>query len=443
MTIQNYQLEEARLTLCRHFPDPVLGETIFSVCARFHRLSAMKRPALTGILLLDSARAASKRCVPAGLGTLTKSLPDVFPSVSGTLQEHTHGSLYLRFMTREQQARCTAACLFPAHRRERLPFDWASARFEAQHPLRFCTTCSTLDEQHHGFAFWHLEHQLPGVLVCAAHAQPLQANETQVSRNAWLLPGGSRTTASMPISATQLAHLMCLADTVQRLCGPSRANLVSLRSCLCLQLEQAGVVRACRALNEEKLRRWLSTHISSFGGSILEQFDACAWADAVAGVLGKRLAHHPLRWALLIACLRLEGASPEPAFLALDEACQRSLPGIREPEHPTSPQMALDAVACGAAIRDISARMEVSRAVVQRWLSDPAVNEAWHLARRRNLRGKHEASIIAALSNGASTRQALKTRSSAAYQWFQRNEPAFLDGVLPPSLSQQQIPLWS
>lgn len=443
MAVHDPHLAEARRTLCRHFPAPFPGETIFSACARFHGLSAMKRPALTGLLLLGSSRAASKRCAPVGLGTLIKCLPDLFSSVHELLQQHTHAALYLRFMTQDQRARCIAACLSSTHRRERLPFGWASANFERQHPLRFCRMCSISDEAQYGRAFWHLNHQFPGALVCAEHSQPLRVAAPLSSRNEWVLPTMSNSSQPGSLHDAQLSFLVCLADTVRQLCGPTRANLDALRAHLCLQLEQAGVAQACRALNEDKLRQWISMHIGSLEGACLNAFEARSGADSVAGILGKRLAHHPLRWALLITCLRLEGAPLEPIVLALQGPIQRPLPGFKIHEAPASPQMAFNAVACGAEIREIAKQTSVSRAVVERWLSDAAVHEAWSLARRRKIWGRHEASIRDALASGSFSRQALRTRASAAYQWFQRNDPSFLESVLPLSTEQQQLPLWS
>lgn len=39
--------------------------------------------------------------------------------------------------------------------------------------LRYCPRCVELDRQARGCAWWHRTHQLPGVLVCPAHAVPL------------------------------------------------------------------------------------------------------------------------------------------------------------------------------------------------------------------------------------------------------------------------------
>lgn len=170
----SYQhLEEARQTLCAHFPMPLPGETLYSVCARFHSLTAVRRPALTGLLLFGSHRASAKRCVPVGLTTLVSCLPHLFASELSALQQHTHACLYLRFMAPDQAACAAAVCAGPIHLRERHPFNWASAQFERQHPLRICPACVIADHDQIGYAYWHLGHQLPGVWVCPDHGEAL------------------------------------------------------------------------------------------------------------------------------------------------------------------------------------------------------------------------------------------------------------------------------
>ena len=445
MAVHDPHLAEARRTLCRHFPAPFPGETIFSVCARFHGLSAIKRPALTGVLLLGARRASSKRCVPVGLSTLMQCLPGMFSSAQELLQQHTHAALYLRFMTQDQRVRCTNACLSSHHQRERLPFSWASSNFERQHPLRFCPRCAMADEEEHGRAYWHLNHQLPGVWVCTKHLQPLLIESSSRFNNGWALPSLSNSLLPSVVQAKSMDFFLGLSDTVARLCGSTQANLETLRNHLCLELEQAGVTQAGRALNETKLRQWLSIHLDTLGPASLDMFDAFdsqRGTDAVSGVLGKRLAQHPFRWALLIACLRLEGAQMDPIVLALHRPCQRPLPGFKNCSVSASPHMAFDAVSSGEEIRAIANQAGVSRSVVQRWLEDPEVHQVWHLARWGKTRERHLASIREALISEPPSRHALRVRASAAYQWFQKNEPAVLETLLPARMVLQ-LPLWS
>ena len=63
------------------------------------------------------------------------------------------------------------------------------ARYAARRPsyLRFCRRCLETDRLGLGFGYWHREHQLPGVLVCAVHPEPLEWSEEPVSGGRGLL----------------------------------------------------------------------------------------------------------------------------------------------------------------------------------------------------------------------------------------------------------------
>lgn len=443
MNFQTDSLADARQTLFIHFPNALPGETLFSICARFHRLSAIKRPALTSMLLMGNSRAASKKCVPAGLGLLVQTVPDVFGSVPRLLQEHTHGALYLRFMQKDQQHRCTSACTASFHQRERLPFGWASSKFEVQHPLRFCRSCSASDQDLFGTTYWHLEHQLPGILICAKHMEALRIDVRNIRQNRWYLPDISSQLTSAIFREQHAEGLACLADTVQSMCGPTRANLEALRTLVCTQLEQIGIAQASRAINESKLRNWISSIFNRLGSPVLlDSAGSSVWPDAVAGILGKRLAHHPLRWAFLIAGLRLEGALPVPFYQAMNKECQIALPGFKNPETPTSPDIAFEAVEDGASIQEICMRLQTTRSVVERWFKNPAVHKVWISARRRKIQLKHEEALRKALSFDNLSRQEIRNRANAAYQWFTKNDPIFLDALLQQRHSHEQLTLW-
>jgi len=67
----------------------------------------------------------------------------------------------------------------------------AASQFGAAHPLKACPVCMQSDANEHGVAYWHVEHQVPGVLVCPLHRTPLLIATDKVSgqdRFGWVLP---------------------------------------------------------------------------------------------------------------------------------------------------------------------------------------------------------------------------------------------------------------
>lgn len=72
-----------------------------------------------------------------------------------------------------------------------------TSRFRANHPLKACTACMEHDLSDTGWAYWHLEHQYPGVWFCEQHGEPLHeatVKSTGVNRFLWSLPDGRNLT---------------------------------------------------------------------------------------------------------------------------------------------------------------------------------------------------------------------------------------------------------
>lgn len=435
-------LPQVRATLCEIFPSPHTDETLFSVCSRFHQLTAWRRQTLTGVLLFDAPRASRKRCVPSGLHTLIRCLPDIFGSVQAILQSHTVGTLYLRFMSGEQSQRAAGACTKLSQPRTRFTFDWASNRFELQHPLRLCPTCAAEQVERNGYAYWKVEHQLPGAWVCLDHNEPLRLGSLAGDLSSWTIPVIGRSIGAGIANERDLRYLRCLSDTVVQLCGTETVNLSELRIHICRALEQAEVVHASRALDMAKVQKWMRGHLLSLEKPYLQAFEPIDASESAWAVLGKKRSPHPLRWALILTCLRLEGAPLAPMLDALQGPVQPTLTGLKISELPAAPPRAFDWMESGMEIVEIARQAGVTRTIVQRWLSDPQLHQVWSSAKYQNLWNRHEAAIRSAIASGATTRLQIRLAANAAYQWFQKNDKTWLESLLPSLVPNKQLSLW-
>lgn len=223
MRYEERSIGEVRAILCSYFPEPTLGETLYGMCARFHHLSANRRPALTGALLFGAERASKKHCVPVGLRTFVTTLGNVFASPPEVLRRHTLAALYFRFMTCTGVNEAIAACCAPSGLRRRYQFGWGSAAFDVQHPLRACDECCVEDLSLQGAPTWRLRHQLPGTWVCVIHGRPLmRATPREASSSRWLLPNYcSKEVPSecASVSSEGWDFLAALARAVEQLAG--------------------------------------------------------------------------------------------------------------------------------------------------------------------------------------------------------------------------------
>lgn len=165
-------------------------ETLFSLCSRFHFLSGHHVPAKTSQLLFGSSRAGAAHDVPAGVQSLIDRLPNL-GNASEVILRHTLLPFYFPF---HEAHRCRAwieQMSGGSAPNLKAKLGLASSRFGAAHPLKACPDCMSQDVQLHGVAYWHVSHQLPGVIICPAHHTPLTFSSAKVSgqdRFGWVLP---------------------------------------------------------------------------------------------------------------------------------------------------------------------------------------------------------------------------------------------------------------
>ncbi len=84
------------------------------------------------------------------------------------VEKHTLYRYYTAFQTQERRDKALAAMLGNGGS---VQFTLGISTFRTLRPthLQFCPQCMEEALQYHGFFYWHQVHQLPGVLICAAH----------------------------------------------------------------------------------------------------------------------------------------------------------------------------------------------------------------------------------------------------------------------------------
>jgi len=167
------------------------GETLFSLLSRQHQLSGFSVAARTSERFFGSSRAGSQHDFPNRLATLVRRTNGQLGSLEDIASNRTLLAFYRAFMPFDE---CTNAveCMAGnsvAHLKLRLGI--LTSRFRAHHPLKACAACMEEDALITGWAYWHLEHQYPGVWACTKHSRLLLASTlkaTGVHRFQWTLP---------------------------------------------------------------------------------------------------------------------------------------------------------------------------------------------------------------------------------------------------------------
>jgi transposase len=166
-------------------------ETVFSICSRYHRLSAHWSHKRTGKILFDHARGAVAHDLPCRLDALARNTRHAWGDAASMALEHTVLPVYLPL---KPAVHCRAALAAMCGQ------DGSGLRFclgvrahgmGTAHPLKACAECLEEDLRTLGTAYWHRAHQLPGVWRCPRHGTPILVSRMKAKgerRFAWLLP---------------------------------------------------------------------------------------------------------------------------------------------------------------------------------------------------------------------------------------------------------------
>jgi hypothetical protein len=154
-----------------YFPEIYPEETTYSVLARLRRRLGSLGTSAFREVLFGSHSTPTHPIIPASLQAIADAGPsDV--TVDRLRRDHTLFDYFSAFRTTEMIERA---------REETIGRGKPAARLGAILPLagdlgrlRFCEKCLLEDRQNHGEAYWHREHQLSEVLVCAHHETALR-----------------------------------------------------------------------------------------------------------------------------------------------------------------------------------------------------------------------------------------------------------------------------
>jgi len=202
------------------------GETLFSLVSRQHALLVHAKPADTCLHWFGHSRIGSAHDLPARIATFTERTKGRFGSTSSVIYKHTLLPYYLPFRPAQDSANAVAAMSSESIGALKAQLGILATRFGAAHPLKACKCCIEQDETNHHVAYWHVEHQLPGVWICPWHSEMLLVATVKwmgVERFGWHLP----TNSNLSLAAVVDPNLHPDEETLQRLANAS-INLWSL-----------------------------------------------------------------------------------------------------------------------------------------------------------------------------------------------------------------------
>lgn len=278
-------------------PEWLPDELLFSLLSRFHRISGNFEHAETCQQLFGPRRKRCAHDLPHWLEGLSKRANGVLGTSECIVRKGTLLPVYLPFMSPSEAAESLEAIKGQGLGRHRARLCRQTAAQITVEPLRACPQCMQKDQNAVGVAYWHLSHQVPGVLVCIEHRQPLWrctigADGTRNVR--WHLP--QTVTLSSPawtpnsLGPDGMRVLEVLAKVALRIFAtPYGRNFepARLRSELIAKLIQRKPDR--RPCDIEVLLGHAADFQSSFGclATVPEFVDVCSSVQSAAAVLAK------------------------------------------------------------------------------------------------------------------------------------------------------------
>lgn len=297
-----------------NLPSLVEGESLYSWCARYHRLSGNAIARHSCAQSFGAHRPALKHDFPRNLSELCNRTRNCLGAPETLALERTLLGYYAPFIPlpryqRALEALCGQRMAEPKHL-----LGLMASRVGASHPLKACPECIQHDLDELGFSRWILEHQWPSVWICRRHGTPLQrlAGHLQPRElRAWTMPEDhsdgewERLPELRATSIEKLARIASISASIAQISAIFDDN--RLRIAYRLGARDRGWAALDGSLRTLTMTRHLTADYSELVA--LPAFSFLADADpngaGVIGLLTRRFPglHHPVKHAVLIAFL--------------------------------------------------------------------------------------------------------------------------------------------
>lgn len=434
----------------------VEDETFYSVCSRQHHVLGYPTSALTLSWLFNSTSATTTHDLPYNLSALNHAAMASWGDPRSIIFEHTILPLFLPFQSRQHAMEAVETMKGPALGSLKYRLGLLAGRFGAEHPLKACSSCMAADLANHGFTFWHLSHQFPGVLVCPIHREMLREScciRHWSRRFQWVLPSES-TLAPIerwPLPEPSLKALMHLATAVLDLAAwgrgqQFRAEIVRAlyrdASCVGAQRQATSFARHCALLQPYPTLTSLPSNprqVQTFWAQLIRNRHGCS---------------HPLKHLAVITWLygsvsgfieEYDHAVGLHTTVGLSHEVRRTtntnnkivsrdqgFPPVanRKPKvlKPDIRASILERLRCGEEKKGICDAFGITVSTLNKLLrSEPDVYQTWLKERSMAKIKEHRALWIAAITQDPEcSPKTIRMRIPSIYAWLYRNDQKWL-----------------
>jgi hypothetical protein len=440
-SIEGQRSEVFRVYKLPFFPALEKDESLYSICARFHRLSGYRDSEITSELMFGYRNGGARQENSLALWHLAEATGRVIPPTEKTIRERTVLRSYLPFMRPVQRQVVLRNLLTPQTEplnRAKAGLTWNAVT--VTHELRACPECVDQQLREIGFAYWRTSHQLPGVWVCTEHKQPLWAQRRRGPRNlAWIdVHSAHLSPTPLATSVESLRQLTRLADCLAWLANRSTIDLDALAALVRFRLHQGGCTQSEVKLSDDEQRDLLNAFRAAY---VLTGIDHLGFLDSPKWLhltLRDKRAAHPVRWAVMLAATG--STSPAELTVQYDEALCR-LPELELFDERLAPRLArapsslYTVFADPVSLAEAAKRTRMPLPHVHAWMR----RDAGLVQHRREASAtvKFRAALLtiqgAVAATPAAKRSEIIARCLWAVRWLEANAPDELNKALPPT----------
>ncbi|MFM0356534.1 TnsD family Tn7-like transposition protein [Paraburkholderia nemoris] len=308
--------DAAELFAASRAPAILPDETVYSWCARFHRLNCGGDVRATSQLLFGHRTAGLRSDFPFHLAHLHKITRGGLGTPSDLLMRGTLYGFCAPFLPRHAKGDIRRYLLYGGRSGElHRTLGLSRAGLGLTNHLKFCADCVTEQQNQHGFAWWIATHQPPSSYFCRVHYQWLRVGDISLRlglMDEYCLP---EVPASVSVANGLHASLSCCSQLTRL---DAWGSYVRQRE----NLQLAGELLRQTYRLQAKIRRWVTFEgyvrseqlrdaFLAYYGDILQLFPKEFLGD-IAGVNGGFLAtlltkssprHHPMKHLLLLSFL--------------------------------------------------------------------------------------------------------------------------------------------
>ena len=432
-----------------YFPSPLADETIYSICARFHRACGVSAAATSNFLNMPGAHAHP--AVPVALDFISIASNGIILANEETLRQRTMLRSFLPLMPYGKRNALLVTC------RESGNTVNASARAgmnrytHSRRLLRFCRECAAVDCASEGLAYWHATEQCPGTWLCRTHGTVLSYVRQISRRREWVLPLDSDEITERPkLDVDAQLKLLRLQEVINWIGAQRSIEPGFLQVMLRMRVRTAGLSRSeLKWSKSERVHISLLANAHYCGVEVPDLEEALRTEDWFGMLFRDRRHYDPLTWALALSWVG-STAHEKLNDEYIDAQARKPQPDMfevtsnerRRTHAPSTVYLAFqDADSKGDAMN----RGVISESELDGWLRrDPDLKPYWEASRRRRRHAKCVSEICAFLSEAPSSlRVDVLKNCMAAYRWLEVNDPHRLASLLPaPVLKARQQSLF-